>query len=127
MAPPQGPNGVSSRYWHGNMPRSALVDFLEKWRTTEHPPTKKGRQRGELMQIRGALRAGYPGWQTTMKTLRDALESRPDWKDWADELMSERHGKLEVRRSRKDARKAARETGPEAGSSYLTADEALCV
>lgn len=103
----------TNRYPHGLLSREEHVAFLEKWYEAHMagplPPSKKRRQRGEIFQIRGNLRRQFPGWHSNLKTIKSALASRREWREWREELLHERKEKLEVRREQKAQRKEGRE------------------
>ncbi|TCD63058.1 hypothetical protein EIP91_006045 [Steccherinum ochraceum] len=96
--PKRYPNGVLSLENH--------VAFFEEY-LSRRPPgrfratTPKGEKRGELFHIRDALRDRYPGWHSTVKSIRMALASRPEWRSWYDEIFLERKQKLEANREAK--------------------------
>ncbi|KIM71782.1 hypothetical protein PILCRDRAFT_830143, partial [Piloderma croceum F 1598] len=54
------------------------------------PLSKKGQKKGELFNLRSLLRQRYPSEQVTILTIRDALDSRPEWRTWMHHLMNER-------------------------------------
>ncbi|KAJ3543025.1 hypothetical protein NM688_g5909 [Phlebia brevispora] len=111
---------MSGRYHHGDLPQDKILEFLAEWRSQEHVKTKKGAKRGELAQIRSALRAAYPGWQVNLKMLAAALHSVPEWAESTEKLCEERNEKLEMRRERNAARKARAAMSQEAAEAAGT-------
>ncbi|GJE94302.1 hypothetical protein PsYK624_104710 [Phanerochaete sordida] len=103
----------TQRYFHGILSYADHIAFLTEWRTQSraggHAETKKGKKRGEMFQIRSAMRMRYPGWHTNLGTLRAALKSRPEWAAWSQQLLGDRKEKLEVNREKKRVRKEQRE------------------
>ncbi|KAJ7938387.1 hypothetical protein B0H13DRAFT_2572425 [Mycena leptocephala] len=96
---------VARSGWSGELPND-LLSFLQEWR--DSPPgnqTHKGRKRGELAQMRSALRAKWPNYQVNLNMIKEALYSKPEWTEWAEELYGERQAKLEKRREAKALRK----------------------
>lgn len=93
----------TARYPHGVVSFQDHVTFLEAYYATRpagsfKPSTKKGRQRGEIFHLRGALRAKHSGWQATMGTIRAAMKSKAEWATWYDAVFKERKEKLMKRR-----------------------------
>ena len=100
------PRRPTRRYPHGDLSLDNHVDFIERYYATRppgpfQPATKKGRQRGEISHLRGALRMKFPGWHSSIATIRAALKSKPEWAKWYDEVFEERKEKLGLRRAAK--------------------------
>lgn len=110
----------TARYFHGILPYREHIEFLTEWRAQSlaggHTKTKKGKKRGQISQIRSAMRSRYPGWHTNLNTIRAALRSKAEWGQWSNELFGERKAKLKERKEQKKKRKAEREKKQKSGA-----------
>lgn len=100
------------RYHKGELEPERVIEFLEEYRAQPAlPPTKKSVKRGELLRIRGIMRQRFPGYQTNILMLNKALDSRPEWLEWKNELVGERKAMIEDERAVREAavQKAAEE------------------
>ncbi|KAJ6510874.1 hypothetical protein C8R45DRAFT_921578 [Mycena sanguinolenta] len=82
------------RYYLGQL----IIAFLEEWRATGPPEPDKTRiKHGELKQIRSMLRDRYAqhrvGSHFNFNTIRFAMETRPEWDEWREQLFGERAAK----------------------------------
>lgn len=78
------------------------VAWLETYYATV--PQDQPVKRDQVTKIRGQLRQEFPGYNSTFKTIRAALESKPEWSDWLEELFGERSERLEMRKAAKAER-----------------------
>lgn len=127
--------GLTARYPHGELSLGDHVAFLAQYYAARppgpfHAPTSKSEQRGEISHLRDALRATYPGWHCTVRSIRAALGSNPAWAAWYEEVFWERKEKLEARREargrdRKTGRKLSERSMREDGSEEVEGEEEL--
>lgn len=98
----------TKRYYNGILPFQEHIEFLTAWRaqslTGGRPQTNKGKKRGEVFQMRSALRDEYPGWHTSLNTIKYALRTKLEWSGWLQELVGERNAKLRENREKKKKR-----------------------
>ncbi|KAF7340794.1 hypothetical protein MSAN_02108500 [Mycena sanguinolenta] len=78
--------------------RQLIIAFLEEWRATgPAEPNKTRLKHGELKQIRSMLRDRYAqhrvGSHFNFNTIRFAMETRPEWDEWREQLFGERAAK----------------------------------
>lgn len=97
--PPSMANGDDSHSCH--------IAFLESYYATRPPgPFKpsglnlKGEARGEIFFLRESLKTAYPQHHITMRTIRAALSSKPEWNEWYEEVFRDRRERLAVRREK---------------------------
>ncbi|KAK7028475.1 hypothetical protein R3P38DRAFT_927856 [Favolaschia claudopus] len=77
--------------------RQLIISFLEEWRVSPPDSNKTRNKHGELKQIRSMLRDRYAqhrvGSHFNFNTIRFAMETRPEWDEWREQLFGERKEK----------------------------------